>query len=354
MGERFERIYMLPENLYSVGAPVIISAGVLLKDTENGNILAQLRIKNISAKPVKVAKVKIIPLDTVGKPLNEAVYHEYLDLNAPRDAEFGQKKAICIPDSSTRSFDVNVTEIVFADHSIWKVGDKKWSALPESVSIEKALGSQELVRQYRIHYGQTARVQPVKNGEIWICACGTVNRDDEKACHICGNKADALFSADLKGLNSEAEERVEQEQEVARKKRKRVIIAALLALIVIVGTAITVTVISKQSKAKNADNLVTEYLANRDYYSALCVYAEINDEDGVETILDKMGIPTSGKIAIGRNQMICALNGEWFRTYDGTTGKEIYGISGVRSNEFDSFCKSALKGSPVEYSFDFS
>ena len=55
MSERYGRLYSLPENLYAEGAPVIISAGNLLKDTQTGKILAQLKIKNISSKIIKAA-----------------------------------------------------------------------------------------------------------------------------------------------------------------------------------------------------------------------------------------------------------------------------------------------------------
>ena len=34
MAERFERLYKLPDNLYTNESPIIISAGVLLKDND--------------------------------------------------------------------------------------------------------------------------------------------------------------------------------------------------------------------------------------------------------------------------------------------------------------------------------
>ena len=72
----------------SEGAPVLIAAGALLKDNEIGKVLAQLKIQNISGKPIKAATVKLAPADTTGKPLGDEIQHQYLDLNAGRDADF--------------------------------------------------------------------------------------------------------------------------------------------------------------------------------------------------------------------------------------------------------------------------
>ena len=70
MSERYAKLSSLPKNLYAEGAPVIVSAGNLLKDNQTGKVLAQLKIKNISAKTVKAAKVRIHALDTTGKALD--------------------------------------------------------------------------------------------------------------------------------------------------------------------------------------------------------------------------------------------------------------------------------------------
>lgn len=104
MSERFTKLFSLPENLYSEGAPVVVSAGALLKDNQSAKVLVQLKIKNISDKTLKAVKVKIQSFDTVGNPLEEETEYEYLDLAVNRDEEFGQKVPIVLPSDSTRSF----------------------------------------------------------------------------------------------------------------------------------------------------------------------------------------------------------------------------------------------------------
>ena len=39
MAERYTRLYTLPENLYTEGAPLVIAAGALLKDNQTGKVL---------------------------------------------------------------------------------------------------------------------------------------------------------------------------------------------------------------------------------------------------------------------------------------------------------------------------
>lgn len=50
MSERYTRLFALPQYLYTDNAPVVIMAGVLLRDNETGDILVQLKFKNISKK----------------------------------------------------------------------------------------------------------------------------------------------------------------------------------------------------------------------------------------------------------------------------------------------------------------
>ena len=65
MGETYTRLYSLPERLYTMGAPVVVAAGALLKDNRNGNIIVQLKIQNIYNKTIKAVTVKVASMDTV-------------------------------------------------------------------------------------------------------------------------------------------------------------------------------------------------------------------------------------------------------------------------------------------------
>ena len=129
MAERYTRLFSLSENLYAEGSPVVVSAGVLSKDNQTGKVIAQLKIKNISDKVIKAARVELATFDTVGQPIGESFLFEYLDLSASRDDEFGQKTPILISETSVRSFNVTVKQIIFSDNTIWSGGASVWQPL---------------------------------------------------------------------------------------------------------------------------------------------------------------------------------------------------------------------------------
>lgn len=59
MGERYTRLYSLPNNLYFDGAPVLLAACVLLKNNEKGKVLAQLKLQNLVESKLIACKVAI-------------------------------------------------------------------------------------------------------------------------------------------------------------------------------------------------------------------------------------------------------------------------------------------------------
>ena len=75
MSERYKTLYRLPEKLYSMGSPVIIAAGALLKDNQSGKVLAQIKFKSISDKRIKAVKIKIFSFDVAGLSVGDAVEH---------------------------------------------------------------------------------------------------------------------------------------------------------------------------------------------------------------------------------------------------------------------------------------
>ena len=81
MSERYKTLYRLPENLYTIGSPVIIAAGALLKDNQSGKVLAQIKFKSISDKSIKAVKIRVLAFDVTGASVGDAVEHQYLDLN---------------------------------------------------------------------------------------------------------------------------------------------------------------------------------------------------------------------------------------------------------------------------------
>lgn len=217
MSERYSKLFSLPENLYTTGAPVVIAAGALLKDNQSGNVLAQLKLQNINSQTIKAATVQIFPMDTAGDAIDETATYQYLDLNAGRDEFFGQKTAIPLPNAATRSFSVIVTEIIFSNNEKWIAEEAKWRPLKKPTSI--GWGDPELVKQFHRDYGGYSNNMLLEDADLWICVCGAINRSGETCCHRCGQTLDRLRDFNIDDLRKRKDERLVLEKADAEKKR---------------------------------------------------------------------------------------------------------------------------------------
>ena len=217
MSERYSKVFSLPENLYTEGAPVVIAAGALLKDNQTGRVVAQLKLRNISPKTIKAATVCLFPANVLGNPLGDAIRYEYLDLSSTRDADFGSKSAIPMPDKTTRSFGVRVAEVIFADNSAWNANDAAWEPLEKPETLASRLDG-EMVKQFQIEYGSRAKNFLLEQKDLWHCVCGAVNHREEKACHSCRKAICDLRDIDLDVLKEHKEQRLIGEREQAEKE----------------------------------------------------------------------------------------------------------------------------------------
>lgn len=233
--ERYTILSSLQENLYAENSPVVIAAGALLKDTQNGQILVLLKIKNITDPIIKAARVKISSFDTVGNLLGDDFGFDYLDLAVGRDMEFGQQVPIVLPDASTRSFSVQITEIIFEDNRIWYGEDRIWNPLEEQKSLAELLGSEQLAVQYRMEYGNFCRYAPKELEDIWFCSCGAINKAQEPACHSCHCELEQLKGYNIEDLEKKKSARIAANQEQAalreQKRKKNIKLFSVFAAI---------------------------------------------------------------------------------------------------------------------------
>lgn len=293
MSERYIRLFNLTENLYSMGAPVLIAAGALLKDNQTGGILAQLKLKNIGTKTIKAAKVALQPLDAMNRPLAGIVVHDYLDLSIQRGQEFGQKEPIRLPDATTRAYSVKVTEVGFSDNSIWTDDKSDWKPLEVQEPLAAFCKDSELEKQFRIEFGEAAKYLPRTDRDLWLCFCGAVNHKEETACHICGK--DQHY--DLAALKKNCEKRLEleaaederraaeeaaaqAEREAKAKKTKRLLAIMIPSAIAVIAVILILTLVVIPKKRYN-DALAESYeqglmyLNGENYQEAIDTFAAL-------------------------------------------------------------------------------
>lgn len=151
MDERFTRLFSLPENLGLDGCPVVISAGVLLKDNVTRKKLVQLKLRNLSPQEIKAVQVKINAYDATGTALDGVVTFSYLDLSVPLDGDFGSQTPIWLPDATTRSFTVDILSVTLADGTVYvPVGEQGARMVEEDVQEKiKVLDRERVVQAER-------------------------------------------------------------------------------------------------------------------------------------------------------------------------------------------------------------
>ena len=304
MSERYSRLFTLPENLYTAGSPVVIAAGALLKDNQTGKVIAQLKMRNISPKPIKAAKVSIHPLDTVGNPLGGKTEYQYLDLSAARDEDFGQKVPVALPDAATRAFTASVEEIVFADNSIWTATGEPWEVLDTPGSL-RSIGDAELIKQFRLKYGNNCKNLPLLHKDLWYCACGELNRQGEAECHRCKKSLALLEQIDMDELRKERDIRVAAEKEQAEKEaaaakahakkmgKIAAIVVPILAILIVVAVLVSNFIEKKQEEAARMEAYNTavalmdagQYEEAMDSFIALGDYKDCKEQ--IEIIKNK-------------------------------------------------------------------
>lgn len=257
MSERYSRLFTLPENLYAIGSPVVIAAGTLLKDNQTGKIVAQLKLRSISDKSIRAVTVRLNLFDTAGNPIGNSVEYEYLDLNAARDLEFGQKNPVFVPESKARSYEASVVEVVFADRTTWVASCAEWEPLPKQKTLDAVLINAELIKQYKITVCGDVSYYPMEETDLWYCTCGALNHKDEH-CHVCHRTLFELQAIDLARLAKDRDARIMEEfadekariadkkaaAEAAKKKTSNLLkivifaICAVIAIVLLINTVV--------------------------------------------------------------------------------------------------------------------
>lgn len=150
MSERYTHLFSLPENLGVEDSPIIISAGALLKDNTTGNVLAQLKLRNLSPQAVKAVTVRINTYDTAGEELNGVNAFSYLDLNVPLDGEFGSQTPIPLPDAATRSLTIDILTVAFVDGTVYSPVESQATRTADGEVLKKK-AALDKKKEKRIH-----------------------------------------------------------------------------------------------------------------------------------------------------------------------------------------------------------
>lgn len=282
--EKYSRIFKLPEKLYAKGLPVIISAGALLKDNETNQVLVQLKICNISNFSIKAIRIKILSYDIAHRKLDDNICYEYLDLNIPRNMEFGQKVPIILSDNRVREFDVIIDEIVYVDNTVVSFEKIFLESLEPPRPLKELLHNEE-IKYFENKYGKNCMVFPQKIKDLWFCACGTINHSIEENCICCGNKyfdfgnnEYAILKNEIKEIREkllQKENRRQQQQKQQKEKQQKKIKIGLFCILLIVSFLLGGYIIYYKPQQTYLE--AQQLLENKDYKEASQIFSDLGN-----------------------------------------------------------------------------
>ena len=184
MAERYTKISESRDLQYAEGTPVVLSASALLADNKNKSLILQLKFRNIEDRIISSLKVAVDGSDAFNTDLFKDFEYQYLDMNAGRGDEFGSKNPVVLPEKDTRNYRIKIMSVGFADGEVMNL-NADFVKLPETEEITSVL-SQKGVERYRTFYGADKKVIPLQFKDIWMCGCGTINKNTGDVCCSCG------------------------------------------------------------------------------------------------------------------------------------------------------------------------
>lgn len=283
---RFIELFSLGSPQYLEGAPAVVSSGCLLMNRYTEKTIVKLSIKNVSDNRIISASVRIQPYDAKGKPYPETVELRYDALQLERGMETGLSRSARMPDDLVRSFSVCITDVTFADYTLWRE-TRDFSPVSGCKTLEEALGSEAMAKQYSARYGADCRYLPSDAGPLWYCTCGAVNHADEDRCYNCRRKRTALRNVNLDSLKIESEERAklekaqneaqEQERHAQNARKRRIIKIALWVLPFLVAAAIILAAVPPFIERRNNYESAGELLSSNSFDEAQSAYEALGD-----------------------------------------------------------------------------
>lgn len=272
MNKRYQKIGEIDRGQYTVGSPIILVAGALLLDNQKKCVIGQLKFKNISEKRVTAIQVKIDAYDVMGEKLTGLEKFQYLDLNHGVGEYFGDRVAIELPDSNTRTLRVYVLNVCFDNGEVWNGENEEWSMLPKAEAIE---GDPEYLKQYKIEFGPDAKFQFKEYLDLWQCVCGNYHKITRNQCTDCMVSKEKISHISESSIKEDIAKRLEEEEKADRGKRKSLILAIILCSVIVVA-AIALFLFQKDKEERQYQDGV-RYLRSEEYSNALEKFQDIGD-----------------------------------------------------------------------------
>lgn len=227
----FEPLFELKENLYKETCPVVLEKGVLTQtaaeEAQEGEqavrTVVRMTFRNIDSRAVTAVFVDIHVFDKANHETEVVRDRRYLVPVAGRDETFGEDEEIPVG-AASHSFSVAIKRVEFEGEDVWNGSP---SLLFDYIPARRALETEIEDEKLRAQYGRDfkdmteggkgeAAFLPVQYKDLWLCACGEINRADEEKCFACGAEygpqRELFENSEQLAENLEAYEKAEAEK----------------------------------------------------------------------------------------------------------------------------------------------
>lgn len=237
--EKEEKKQLLEEkniHLWFAGSPVSLQSMKLELDMNVGAIFAYAKFMNVQPENIKSMVCDIICYDSLRTQIDILRDCVYDGFEIKRNEEFGTKVPFKIKNQQTRNIEFVIKSVTTVSGQTWVNREGKrfnMSLVQESIfNVQASLHEQFIRNCQKKDIDHTKLIlQPKFDDDYWLCACGTLNWNDEHFCCSCGVSkewlAENVDKQFLEIKNKERQDEVERyraqaaEQERIDKERQK-------------------------------------------------------------------------------------------------------------------------------------
>lgn len=208
-------------------SPVELRSYEIMKSKHKDLVYCAVSFLNLSEKTLSSVEFSLFCYDSFGQPVGgepptNEVRATFQDKQVVSGKNFGEEELVPLSDHpTTRSVEVIVNKVAFADGSIWEKGDY------ELIDLQTAKLSGQEQEDLKKVAGAEAVCYAREEDDFWQCACGRGNLPDAESCIRCGLEKEFVIqlcsskekvSEELERRRREEEE--EKERELQEKRMK--------------------------------------------------------------------------------------------------------------------------------------